>query len=138
MPWTITDGTNSEAITVKNTPSLDHAIAVEAYDSSAEVKVRGDRLPEARPLVVEIGIHETDFDRALAKFVRVLAIARAGGTLRYTEGSEAISRTFSGLKSYEATRLMPAQGLIELRLELLPTGPYWSSTSMGSRVAWVW
>lgn len=138
MPWAITDGTNTEAITVRNTPSLDHAIAVEAYDSSAGIKVRGDRLPEAKPLVVEVGIHEADFGQALDKLARVLAIAKAGGALRYTEGAETISRTFSGLKSYEATRLLPAQGLIEVRLELLPTSPYWSSTSMGSRVVWVW
>ncbi len=138
MPWTITDGTNTETLTVLNTPSLDHAIAVEAYDSSAGIKVRGDRLPEAKPLVVEVGIHEADYGAALAKLSRILAIAKAGGTLRYTEGSETISRAFSGLKSYETTRLLPAQGLIEVRLELLPTGPYWSSSSMGNRVVWVW
>jgi len=138
VPWAITDGTNTEAITVKNTPSLDHAIAVEAYDTSAGIKVRGDQIPEAKPLVVEAGIHEVSFGQALDKLARILAIAKAGGTLSYTEGSETISRAFSGLKSYEATRLLPAQGLIELRLELLPTGPYWSSASMGSRVVWVW
>ena len=138
MGWQIDDGTNTESITVINRPSLDHAIAVEAYDSSAGVKIRGDLLPEAKPLVVEVGIHEADYGAALAKLSRILAIAKAGGTLSYTEGAETISRTFSGLKSYETTRLLPAQGLIEVRLELLPTGPYWSSTTLGPKVVWVW
>jgi len=133
MGWTI----NTEAITVKNAPSLDHAIAVEAYDSSAGVKVRGDRLPEAKPLVIEIGIHESDFGAALDKLARIISAARAGGTLRYAEGSTTIERAYSGLRGYETTRLEPGAGLIEVKLELLPTGPYWTG-SLGSRVVWVW
>jgi len=137
MSWEITDGTNTEALVVKNAPSLDHAIAVEAYDSSVGIKVRGDRIPEARPLVLEVGIHEADYGQALAKLKRILDIARAGGTIRYAEGSDSLERAFSGLKSYEATRLLPVQGLIEARLTLLPTSPYWSGT-LSSRVVWVW
>jgi len=137
MPWEITDGTNTEAITVKNAPSLDHAIAVEAYDSSVGIKIRGDRIPEARPLVIEVGIREADYGLALAKLKRILDIARAGGTLRYTEGSAKLERSFSGARGFEAARLLPAQGLIEVRLTLLPTGPYWSGTP-SSRVVWIW
>jgi len=137
MPWEITDDTNTEAITALNAPSLDHAIAVEAYDSSVGIKIRGDRLPEARPLVLEVGIHEADHGQALAKLKRILNIARAGGRLRYTEGANTLEREFSNLKSRTATRWEPAAGLIEIRLELLPTGPYWTD-NLGNRVVWTW
>jgi len=137
MGWIISDSARTEALVVKNAPSLDHAIAVEAHDSSVGIKVRGDRIPEARPLVLEVGIHEADYGQALAKLKRILDIARDGGTIRYTEGLDSLERAFSGLKAYEATRLLPIQGLIEARLTLLPTGPYWSGT-LGSRVVWAW
>ena len=75
---------------------------------------------------------------ALAKLQRVLNIARTSGAkLQYLEGSETIERTLDGLASYEASKLYPDQGLIQVRLRLLPTGPYWSSTVRGSLV-WVW
>jgi len=136
--WQITDGTNTEALTVINAPTVDHAIAVEAYDTETAIKVRGDRLPEARPLEVEIGIHEASYGDALAKLKRVLNIARASGAkLQYVEGSETIERTLDGLASYEATRLYPDQGLIQVRIRFLPTGPYWSS-STGKSLLWNW
>ena len=138
MGWQITNGTRTEALTVINAPTVDHAIAVEAYDTEAAIKVRGDRLPEARPLEIEIGIHEATYGDALAKLQRVLNIAQTGGAkLQYIEGSETIERTLDGLASYEASRLYPDQGLIQVRLRLLPTEPYWSSSVRGNLV-WVW
>ena len=138
MGWQITDGTNTEALTVINAPTVDHAVAVEAYDTQAAIKVRGDRLPEARPLEIEVGIHEASYGDALAKLQRILAVAKTSGAkLQYVEGSETIEREFSGLAAYEATRLYPDQGLIQVRLRLLPTGPYWSSSVRGNLV-WVW
>ena len=136
--WQITDGTNTEALTVINAPTVDHAIAVEAYDTQAAIKVRGDRLAEAKPLEIEVGIHEASYGDALAKLQRVLNIAKTSGAkLQYVEGSETIERTLDGLASYEASRLYPDQGLIQVRLRLLPTGPYWSSSVRGNLV-WVW
>jgi len=137
MAWIIAHDTNTEALVVINEPTINHVVAVEAYDSSIGIKVRGDRLPEAKPLVIEIGIHEADHGQALAKLKRLLNIARAGGRLRYTEGTNTLEREFSSLKSWAATRWEPAAGLIEIGLELLPAGPYWTD-SLGNRVVWAW
>lgn len=136
--WQITDGTNTEAFTVLNTPSLDLAEAVEAYDSSAGIVIRGDRRPEPKPLEIEIGLHEASFGAALERLNRILGIARTSGAkIQYLEGSEVIERALGGLAGYETTRMFPDQGLLQVKLRLLPTGSYWSSSVRGDLV-WVW
>lgn len=140
MPWELRNGSTVVPLQVLNRPALEAARAIEPTDVGMLVVYYGDRRVEPTPLALSVGIQAGDMDAALGTLRDILALARmeSGTVLRYIEGPTTLERELQGMQGYECTRLEVSRGLLEVRLRLLPTGPYWRRISDNALMLWVW
>lgn len=136
MGWMISSSAGSKDIAVLNAPSLDQAYAVEAYGTPQGVRHRGDGLARPAPMRVSVGVSVGSFGALVREIRDLIRIARAEGTLSYSEGAITLSRGYYGLAAWRARRVDPERGVAEIELELLPKGPYWSGPT--GEMIWGW